>query len=363
MRLALAVSLGVLALGLAAPAAGGVRLKRIAGGFAMPVQVTAPRSDPGRMLYVVEQEGRVIRRLPDGSRNVFLNIRDLVLCCGERGMLSLAFHWDYANTRWIYVLYVNNGGDIVVARYRANVSGTRVVESTRKRLVRVEHSARANHNGGTLAFGPDRRLYVSIGDGGGSCDPGDNAQDLSTLLGKVASRDVDPPMGNWRIEAYGLRNPWRFSFDRRRGHLWIGDVGQSTWEEINRRRVGRAGGTKENYGWNEFEGFASIGCDGGDGLEGPSGHSRPIAVYSHSVGCSITGGHVYRGSGIGGLYGWYVYGDYCSGRIWRLRVTSDGVKRRLMFDTSLNISSFGEDPRGENYVVHHGGSIYRLVRS
>jgi glucose/arabinose dehydrogenase len=358
MRPVLGVLVVTLGLAFAAPAEA-VRLTRVAGGFTMPVQVTAPRSDAGRTLYIVEQEGRVIRRLPNGNRNVFMNITDRVRCCGEEGLLSLAFHWDYANTRWIYVLYVNNGSNVVVARYRVNSSRSRVRESTRLRILHVDHPGATNHNGGTLAFGPDRRLYVSVGDGGGACDPGDDAQDLSTMLGKLASRDVDPPMGGWRIEAYGLRNPWRFSFDRSTGHAWIGDVGQSSWEEVDRRRAGRAGGVEENYGWNEFEGFASTACDG-NGLRGPSGHTRPLAVYSHSAGCSITGGHVYRGGRIDSLKGWYIFGDFCSGRIWRLRVTADGVRRRLMFDTALNISSFGESPFGEIYVVHRGGAIYRL---
>jgi len=363
MRPVLGVLVVALALALAAPAAA-VRLTRAAGGFASPVQVTAPRSDAGRTLYIVEQEGRVIRRLRNGNRNVFMNITDRVRRVGsEEGLLALAFHWDYANTRWIYVLYVNNGGNIVVARYKTNATRTRVRESTRLRLLHVDHPGAENHNGGTLAFGPDRRLYVSIGDGGGACDPGDDSQDLSTMLGKLASRDVDPPMGGWRIEAYGLRNPWRFSFDRQTGHAWIGDVGQGSSEEVNRRRASRAGGVEENYGWNEFEGFSPTGCDAG-GLEGPSGHTPPLHAYGHSGGnCSITGGHVYRGTRIDSLKGWYVFGDYCSGKIWRLRVTSEGVRRRLMFDTALNISSFGEAPFGEIYVVHRGGAIYRLRSS
>jgi glucose/arabinose dehydrogenase len=362
MRPVVGVLVSVLALMLAAEAGAGVRLKRLTSGYTMPVQATAPRTESHRM-YIVEQPGRIIRRVRGGDRNVFLDIRDRVELNGERGLLALAFHWDYANTRWLYVLYVNNAGDVVVARYTANSARTRAVESSRVRLLAVEHSSHTNHNGGALAFGPDRRLYVSLGDGGGGCDPDENAQDLSTMLGKLASRDVDPPMGAWRIEGYGLRNPWRFSFDRVTGAPWIGDVGQGSQEEINRRRPALAGGTPENYGWDAFEGFAASGC-ASDGLQGPSPHSPPLDAYSHSLGCSITGGHVYRGSAIDGLYGWYIFGDYCSGRIWKLRRTSTGgVRRVLMFDTGLNITSFGEKRSGELFVVHHGGAIYGIQRS
>jgi glucose/arabinose dehydrogenase len=359
----LAVALGV---ALALPStASALRLARVAGGFDSPVHVAATSRDPGGTLYVVGQKGQ-IWRLRGGRRAVFLDIRRLVAFGGERGLFSVAFPRDYARTRNFFVNYTDNGGDVRVARFRANATFTRAIPSSRRMLLDVEHSSAGNHNGGLVAFGPNGRLYASIGDGGGGCDPGDNAQNLSSRKGKLLSIDTGNLGAGWRIDGYGLRNLWRFTFDRKGGRLYAADVGQNAWEEISTRAAARLGGPPENYLWDPFEGRADSGCATG-GLRGSGPRVWPISVYSHSLGCSVTGGHVYRGTQLSSrLRGWYFFGDFCSGRIWRLKVGSGGGlvgARRLVRDTSLNITSFGEGRFGELYVVHQGGTIYRLVRS
>jgi glucose/arabinose dehydrogenase len=340
---------------LVAPAtADAARLARAAGGFDSIVFATKARGS----LYVVEQEGQIWRR-SGGSNSLFLDIRGNVACCGEEGLLSLAFDGSYASNRYIYVNFVNNQSDIVFARYRANSRLTRVPASTKKVLARVPHPGAGNHNGGQIVWGPDGRLYMSTGDGGGGCDPGENAQDTGSWLGKLFSMNPRNLAAGRRMEIYGLRNPYRFSFDRGNGRFYLADVGQGNWEEVNTQ--GSLGGPLANYGWDAFEGFATSGCTTG-GLRGPAGHHRPIDAYDHSLGCSVTGGFVYRGSKLGWLRGWYVFADYCSGRIWRLLFRNGRLERdrRLLMDTGLNISSFGENGRGELYVVHHGGTVYRL---
>jgi glucose/arabinose dehydrogenase len=232
-------------------------------------------------------------------------------------------------------------------------------------LLDVEHSSAGNHNGGQLQFGPNRRLYVSIGDGGGSCDPGGNAQRLSSRKGKLLSIDTGALGAGWRIDGYGLRNLWRFSFDSATGRLYAADVGQNAWEEVSTLRASRLGGTPENYMWDRYEGRELSGC-ASPGLLGPGDRIRPDVVYGHSRGRSITGGHVYRGRKLASrLRGWYFYGDYITGRLWRVKVGSGGdvVRRpRLIDNTSLNIASFGERRNGELLVVHRGGTIYRIAR-
>jgi glucose/arabinose dehydrogenase len=354
----------IAAVGLALPStASAVRLKRVARGFDSPVHVAFPASGDRGGTYVVEQEGQ-IWRLRDGRRNLFLDIRDVVSCCGERGLLSVAFDEDYGTNHLVYVNYTNNSGNTRIVRYRSNATFTRAVERSRRRLLALDQPYE-NHNGGLVVVRPNGRLYTGQGDGGGSCDPGDRAQRLSSRHGKLLSIDTDSLANGWRIEAYGLRNPWRYSFDRRDGRLYIADVGQNEWEEIDTQAAARLGGAPENYGWRVFEGFERGGC--GDGtLGGPSRHRPPIAVYSHALGCSVTGGFVYRGSRLASSQrGWYFFADYCSGRIWRL-LFRDGrlvEGRRLVRDTGLTISSFGENASGELYVVHHGGAVYKLVRS
>jgi glucose/arabinose dehydrogenase len=359
----LTLLLASVAVFLAVPSsAAAVRLVRVAGGFDAPVHVGASPRDG--TLHVVEQEGQ-IWRLAGGRRRLFLDIRGIVGYGGERGLFSIAFPSNYAQSRRFYVNFTDNGGDVRVARFRANSAFTRGRKGTRKMLLDVEHSSEGNHNGGQLQFGPNGRLYVSIGDGGGRCDPGGNAQNLSSRKGKLLSIDTGSPGAGWRIDGYGLRNLWRFSFDSATGRLYAADVGQNAWEEVSTLRASRLGGTPENYMWDRYEGRALSGCVS-PGLLGPGDRIRPDAVYSHSKGCSVTGGHVYRGGELAArLRGWYFYGDYCSGRLWRMKVGSGGdvVRRpRLIDNTDLSISSFGERRNGELLVVHRGGTIYRIAR-
>jgi glucose/arabinose dehydrogenase len=361
------VVLAVLALALALPStASALRLRRVATGFDNLTQVTAPRrGDRAGVLYLVEQEGQIFRRL-NGRNRLFLDIRNSVLDGGERGLLSLAFDPGYETNRFVYVYYTNNDGNIRVARFRANSNSTRVVSGSGKVFLRVPHPVNDNHNGGQLAFGPNGRLYAGTGDGGGGCDPGENAQDLSSRLGKLLSSNPRNLRAGWRIDGYGLRNPWRFSFDRATGRLYIGDVGQDSIEEVDTRRASALGGTRENYGWDVFEGTAASGCATG-GLNGSGRLVRPISQYGHAGGrCSITGGFAYRGRALRWLRGSYVFADFCTGEIWRIKVNSAGRRtlgRRLLKDTQLNITSFGEGVRGEVYVVEQSGSVFRLVRS
>ncbi len=359
------VLVAALGLALVVPStASALRLKRVAGGFSSPVHVASNNRDPRGTLFVVEQRG-VIWRLYRGRKTRFLDLQHLVSFGGERGLFSVAFSPRYRTDRLFYVNYTDNGGDVRVARFRANSRFTRGLGRSRRMLLDVEHSSRTNHNGGLVAFGPNGRLYVSVGDGGGSCDPDESAQNLSSRKGKLLSRNPRNLRAGWRIDGYGLRNLWRYAFDRANGRLYLADVGQSAWEEISTLRTSRLGGTPENFMWDRYEGRKLSGCQSG-GLRGPGRRVRPIDVYSHSSGnCSVTGGHVYRGGRLPArLRGWYFFGDLCSGRIWRLKFADGRVvgKRRLVRNTALTISSFGEGRAGELYVADHAGGIYRLAR-
>jgi glucose/arabinose dehydrogenase len=354
----------LLGLGLAVPGtAAAIRVQLVAGGFDSLTQVAAPRSgDPSGTLYVVEQEGQVFK-LQGGTRTLFLDIRRPVLSGGEQGLLGIAFDPLYASNDLFYVNYTNVNGDTRVVRYRANAAHTGIVPGSRRILFRLDQPA-ANHNGGRLAFGPNGRLYTGQGDGGGSCDPGGRAQNLRSRHGKLLSMNPRSPGAGWRIDAYGLRNPWGFSFDRANGRLYIGDVGQNAWEEVDTLAPSRLGGTPENFMWDAYEGRVRSGCSTG-GLRGPGARIRPISVYSHSLGCSITGGYSYRGNNMPGIRGFYHFGDFCSGRIWRLKYANGRVVRgrTLVLDTDLRITSFGEGVGGELYLTHQDGEVYQLVPS
>ncbi|MGH7357445.1 MAG: PQQ-dependent sugar dehydrogenase [Candidatus Rokuibacteriota bacterium] len=359
----LGVVVALLALALALPTAGSAaRLRLVAQGFDQLTQVTAPRQgDPAGTLYIVEQDGQVYRRAA-GNRRLFLSIGGLVSCCGERGLLGIAFDPQYGANDLFYVNYTNRSGDTRIVRYRANPAHTRALRGSRRVLLSLNQPA-SNHNGGRLQIGPNGRLYTGQGDGGGSCDPRGRAQRLSSRHGKLLSLNPRNVGAGWRIDAYGLRNPWGYSFDRATGRLYIGDVGQDDWEEVDTLSASRLGGTPENFMWDAHEGRARSGCPNG-GLRGPGARIRPISVYGRSLGCSITGGYAYRGQNRPAARGWYHFADYCSGRIWRLKYANGRVvrSRRLVLDTSLNITSFGESVRGELLLTHHGGRVYRLVR-
>ena len=372
----LAVALGCAGGGPAAAAAEGtpVKLERAFSGlrFARPVALLQAPGDDARW-FVVEQPGVV--RVFDGDtmKNkpaVFVDIRDRVDDGpNEAGLLGMAFHPDFADNRQVFLSYTAPGRPLIsrVSRF-TSADGGRTLDRDSEQILLSLDQPFGNHNGGHVAFGPDGYLYAGYGDGGAGGDPHGNGQNTQTLLGAMLRIDVDggrpyavPPdnpfagssAGRPEIYAWGLRNPWRFSFDRATGELWVADVGQGQWEEVH--RVVRGG----NYGWNIREGAHCYGarrCD-------TTGLIDPVVEYSHAQGCSITGGYRYRGRAIPALTGAYVYGDYCSGRIWGLFFDrAGGPKARWLLDTSLSISSFGEANDGELYVLgHRGGLIYRLA--
>lgn len=365
----------------AATAAPSVHLSKVAGGLDSPVFVTSARDGTGRT-FIVEQTGR-IRVIKNGILlpTPFLDISSQVSKGGEQGLLGLAFHPSYRSNSLFYVNFTRADGDTVINRYRASTTNPDVaVRSSARRIVTIDQPY-ANHNGGMIAFGPDRYLYIGMGDGGSAGDPGNRAQRLDTLLGKmlrinpngsVGTRHYLIPSSNPYVGRYGrneiwsrgLRNPWRFSFDRLTGALWIGDVGQNRYEEIDRSRVSTTStsrGRGVNYGWRVMEGRhcyrPATGCN-------RTGKVLPVVEYAHTEGCSVTGGYVYRGASIPSLYGRYVFADYCSGKIWT--VPSGGTSpltKRLLLDTDMLISSFGESALGELYVVDHRGAVYRFRAS
>jgi hypothetical protein len=341
-------------------------------GLTMPIFV-GHAGDGSNRLFVVEQAG-TIRVVQPGSSTptTFLDIRPKVLSGGEQGLLGLAFHPQYATNRRFFVFYTRPAdGEIVIAEYRASQSNASVADTAETILLTIPHPTFGNHNGGMLAFGPDGMLYIGVGDGGAGNDPPNNAQNVETLLGKILRINVNQPnsaagtlysapsdnpfvdrAGRDEIFAMGLRNPWRFSFDRLTGQQWVGDVGQGMLEEVD-TPIAKGG----NYGWRVFEGFQCTNLD--PTLCNPGNYLPPVVDYSHANGrCSITGGYVYRGALNALQTGTYVYGDYCSGEIF----TWNGAVQTLLFDTAMNISSFGEDQSGELYVVDiTGGTISRLA--
>ena len=320
--------------------------RAVASGFSQPVFVTGAKGEPGR-LYVAEQDGR-IEVLQNGRRSgTLLDIRRLVTSGGEQGLLGLAFHPSYPQVRKLYIQYTANNGSTKVVEYRTN--GTR---ASAPRQLFSSADPYGNHNGGMLAFGPNGRLYFTMGDGGAGGDPQNRSQNPRSLFGKLLSMNVATK--GLKIEALGLRNAWRFSFDRN-GDLYIGDVGQGDLEEINWLAAASPG--LENYGWDVYEGRSRFE----DKPLGPGKLVQPVAQYSHANGCSVTGGYVYRGSNTA-LRGRYIYGDYCSGIIWSFTLSggkATGLRRERFKIES--VTSFGQDNAGELYAVSHDGTIYRLT--
>ena len=330
-----------------APAASaGYRFVQVASGLDSPVHVTTPLGETKR-LYVTEQTGRI--RIVQNGRitGTLLDVRSQIVCCGEQGLLSVAFHPRYAKNRRYFVYYTAPANRVV--EYRG---------SRRVRTLLNLADPYSNHNGGQLMFGPDGRLYVGTGDGGAGGDPENRAQNLGSRFGKLLAINVDRRGARWQTVGYGLRNPWRFSFDRRTGDLYIGDVGQNSWEEVDftpRRSPGL-----ENYGWDVYEGRARYED------KQPSGPGKlvfPIAVYSlNGDPCAVTGGFVYRGSAVPAARGRYFYGDNCSGEIWSLRVVGGRARSARKESFRLpGLSSFGEVGKGELYAVTLGGQLYRLA--
>jgi hypothetical protein len=347
----------------------------LVGNFDQPIFVTSAPANPDD-LFVVEREGRVVR-VTDGVSSAFADLTDLVSCCaGERGLLSIALAPDFDASGRFHAAYTGKPsaggaeGDIHVDAFRYD-AGVRLHEP----ILTIGHDDNANHNGGQLQFGPDGYLYISTGDGGGAGDPLESGQSLDTLLGKILR--IEPRPGAIpAIWSYGLRNPWRFSFDRESGDMVIADVGQGTWEEVDLAlspAPGVVGGSGANYGWNCREGFFAHSAPGASCI-GAGGFTDPVFAYPHTDpedgtahGCSITGGYVARDSSLGDLYGRYVYADFCVGEI-RSLILPSGVGGLASGDRSEGLSvsspvSFGEDSCGRIYVVSKGGPVHRLEGS
>ncbi len=362
-----------------------VKLQLISGGISQPVSISHADDGSGR-IYVVEQGGR-IRIVQNGSLNAvaFLDIHTLVSCCGERGLLGLAFPHNYAGKSHFYVYYTNTNGDIVIARYNTSANRDLADPNSGVIVLTIGHPSFSNHNGGQLAIGPDGYLYAGVGDGGSGGDPNNHGQSLNTLLAKILRIDVEgagcvqspPKAQNYcvpasnpftgvagarpEIWAYGLRNPWRFSFDRQTGDLYIGDVGQDTEEEVDFQPANSTGGV--NYGWRILEG--NLCYNPASGCSAPAGYSGPVATYDHgtndSNGCAVTGGYVYRGPNIYlDMQGVYFYADYCLGKLYGLK-NAGGWQTQLLITAPFSISTFGEDESGYIYVGDYSnGAIYQL---
>ena len=343
-------------------------------GLRNPVDLASARDGSGR-LYVVEQIG-LVQEFTDGvkGQSPFMDIRDRVSCCGERGLLGIAFPPDFASSRVVYVNYTTTapgGLHTRVSRFTLRDDIHQVDPASETILMQFPQPWR-NHNGGQVAFGPDGNLWIGTGDGGSGGDPQDNGQKGQTLLGKLLRIDVtsttdapyaipedNPFVGNDEfldeIWAYGLRNPWRFSFDRETGDLYIADVGQNAWEEVNFQPATSPGG--ENYGWRITEGLhcfnPSVGCS-------TAGQTRPVAEYDRLSGLSITGGYVYRGQDQPSMQGIYFFADYVTGRIWGLRNMNGLWETKLLMDSAHSVSSFGEDEAGNLYLVDYSGTILQI---
>jgi len=364
-----------LALGtIPAPAPAAVQLQPVLAGLSSPVYVTNARDGSNR-LFILEQAG-LIKVLQPGATtpSVFLDITAKVLSGGERGLLGLAFHPAYATNRRFFVNYTRQpDGATVIAEYQALISDPNVANATETIILTIPQPF-ANHNGGMIEFGADGFLYIGMGDGGSANDPGNRAQNIDELLGKMLRIDIDHPNGTVpyssssenpffgatpgrdEVFAVGLRNPFRFSFDRGTGQLYAGDVGQGAREEID---ILTRGG---NYGWRVFEGTLCTNLD--PLLCNPANFIPPIAEYDHSLGrCAIIGGYVYRGASATLPSGAYIYGDLCTGEIFQLFPAASGGAQSVLLDTALEnvLASFGEDETGEIYVVGLGGTLDRLV--
>lgn len=347
-------------------------LERVTGSFNRPIYVTHAGDASGR-IFIADQGGR-IWVMVDGSllADPFLDIRQIVnRGSNEQGLLGLAFHPDYESNGRFFIHYSDlPRGNTVIAEYAVSAENPNRANLEPQQIILQQEQPYPNHNGGEIAFGPDGFLYIGLGDGGSAGDPENRAQNPSTLLGKILRIDVNagapyavpldnPFVGNSafapEIWAWGLRNPWRFSFDRETGDLYIADVGQNQWEEVNFQPASSTGG--ENYGWRPYE--ASQVYSG----EPLADAVAPFAEYSHALGCSITGGYVYRGESLPELDGIYLFADYCSGNVWSSYRDASGVwQTNLFLQTGRTISSFGEDETGELYITDHGtGDILRLV--
>lgn len=351
----------------------------VASGLSAPVQVASAR-DGSRRLFVVEQGG-LVRVVSDGTvrAKAYLDLTGRVATGGEQGLLGLAFHPQFGSKPFVFAAYTRKSdGALQVSRFTASSAGaTSVAASTERRIITVPHPGESNHNGGGLAFGAHGRLFISTGDGGGGGDPYDNARDLTSLSGKLLRLNVDRrcgtrsyciPAGNpfanssnankRAVFDWGLRNPWRFSVDRGDGRLWISDVGEQAWEEIN--HVRQRGG--KDFGWSCREGrhaYNSSRCTiGGE----PRRMTGPVAEYNHDAGrCAVIGGHAYRGERYDFARGIYVYSDFCGGQVYGLKERADGTHVRALVGQVSGVTGYGENDRGEIYAVSQSGTLFRAV--
>jgi glucose/arabinose dehydrogenase len=355
-----------------------ISLGPIASGFTSAIGVSSAPGDS--RLFVIEQTGQVL--IVSGGKKVgtFLDISTRMSCCGERGLLGLAFHPNYAGNGRFFVRYTIPSGDVRLSEFHVSSSPNKADPASEKVILTIPHPSYANHNGGRIEFGPDGYLYIGTGDGGSGGDPNNHGQALNTLLGKLLRIDVDHaaaglayaiPDGNpfigqagkrGEIWSYGLRNPYTFSFDRETHDLWIADVGQDAYEEVDLARAAGGGGRGVNYGWSVMEGNhcykPATGCDA-------TGMAPPLAEYAHgsgdSIGCAIIGGYVYRGTAHPQLYGRYFFGDYCSGRIWDVAAAGPVQQTpQELPGSGLQITGWGQDVNGELYVTATNGVLYQF---
>ncbi len=336
-----------------------LKLETVFSGLGQPTFVTNAGDGSGRM-FVLERAGRIkVFAQPNSDGQVFLDIEDRVDDTGpEQGLLGLAFAPDYETSGLFYVNYTDNAGDTVVARYKVSDDPNKADRESEKQLLWVDQPA-PNHNGGMLVFGPDGKLWVGMGDGGGANDTFGSGQNPNTLLGKIVRMDVSGDSATNEIWATGLRNPWRFRFDRKTNDLWIADVGQDLFEEIDYVPAAQVSVGGLNFGWPIMEGAH---CRGDQACD-TAGLQQPEFEYGHAGnGCSITGGSVYRGQAYPQLQGVYFYADFCSGNIWAYwRGTDGAAHNERVLPNAAAVASFGEDEAGELYVADFGGAIHRLV--
>jgi glucose/arabinose dehydrogenase len=362
-RLALAVAVaGLVACGSTSRAVAGVHLHRILTGLDQPTYLTAPPGDS--RLFIVQKTGKIlVDRNGKLLARPFLNLQAKVSTTSEEGLLSMAFDPHYGRNGWVYVSYDNVNGDSRIVRYRVEPHHPNIASPTSAKILLKLHQPFDNHKGGQIAFGRDGLLYAGFGDGGSEGDPNHVGQRRTGLLSKIVRLNVYAKHPVAKIYARGFRNPWRFSFDRANGTLWIGDVGQDSWEEVDKVPFGTAPGG--NYGWSYYEGTHVY--NNGNGNPKPTGRVVfPVIQYPHvpasgPANCAVTGGYVYRGSSIPSLKGYYVYGDYCSGRIWRRRASGGRPVEMAISRKVANISSFGQGAAGGLYVISLNGSIYRII--
>ena len=346
-----------------------LKLRKKYSGFNQPVYLTHSGDGSGR-IFILEKEGKIIS-LSDGIPSTFMDIDDRIRSReSERGLLGLAFHPDFKSNSKFYVYYTDLRGDVVISEFKTDESGKYGNKESERVLLRINQPF-SNHNGGQIEFGPDGYLYIGTGDGGGGGDPFDNGQNINSLLGKILRIDVnsgspygipsDNPFvnksGRDEIWSYGLRNPWRFSFDTKAGDLYISDVGQRKWEEINFQPARSKGG--ENYGWRYLEGFNSFKLEKNIDLKELT---MPVFEYGHEDGCSVTGGYIYRGREHPNMTGTYFLGDFCTGIIWGLKGKNNKWVFSKLLKKPIFISSFGTDENGEIYVLDFkSGYVYQLV--